>query len=99
MVGLVPRRNRSGEETIHYAISGYLSGFFRKCISFNPLLSQFDLSKPQKMGRVQRSRRMHKNIKDIKKKHRTKRRTKDMDQLHEDMKAENAERLRSQEVD
>ena len=42
---------------------------------------------------------MHKNIKDIKKKHRTKRRTKDMDQIHDDMKAENAERLRSQEVD
>ena len=42
---------------------------------------------------------MHKNIKDIKKKHRTKRRTKDMDQIHEDMKAENVERLRRQEVD
>ena len=42
---------------------------------------------------------MHKNIKDIKKKHRTKRRTKDMDQIHEDMKAENAERIRRQEVD
>ena len=48
------------------------------------------------MGRVQRRKRMRKNIKDIKKKHRTKRRTKDMGQIHEDM---NAERLRSQEVD
>ena len=50
------------------------------------------------MGRYRR-KRMHKNIKDIKKKYRTKRRTKDIDQIHEDLRPENAERLRSQAVD
>lgn len=50
------------------------------------------------MGRYRR-KRIHKNVKDIKKKYRTKRRTKDLDQIHEDLKPENAERLREQEVD
>lgn len=44
------------------------------------------------MGRLRR-KRMHKNIKDIKKKYRTKRRTKDLDQVHVDMKEENAKEL------
>ena len=39
---------------------------------------------------------MHKNIKDQKKKYRTKRRTKDIDQIHEDLKPENASKLQSQ---
>ncbi len=42
---------------------------------------------------------MHKNVKDIKKKYRTKRRTKDIDQIHDDLKPESAERLRNQEAD
>jgi len=42
---------------------------------------------------------MHKNIKDIKKKYRTKRRTKDLDQIHEDLRPENADRLRNQDID
>lgn len=31
---------------------------------------------------------MHKNIKDIRKKYRTRRRTKDLDQIHDDLKSE-----------
>ncbi len=50
------------------------------------------------MGRYRR-KRMHKNVKDIKKKYRTKRRTKDIDQIHDDLKPENVERLRNQETD
>ena len=44
------------------------------------------------MGRLRR-KRVHKNIKDFKKKCRTRKRTKDLDQIHEDMKPENAEKL------
>ena len=33
---------------------------------------------------------MHKNIKDIKKKYRTRRRTKDLDQIHDDLKSPDA---------
>lgn len=40
------------------------------------------------MGRPLRRKRMHKNIKDLKKKYRTRRRTKDLDQIHEDLKSE-----------
>ena len=47
------------------------------------------------MGRLRR-KRMHKNIKDQKKKYRTKRRTKDIDQIQEDLKPENASKLQSQ---
>lgn len=36
------------------------------------------------MGRL-RHKRMHKNIKDLTKKHKTKRRTKDLDQIHESL--------------
>ena len=44
------------------------------------------------MGRLRR-KRVHKNIKDFKKKCRTRKRTKDLDQIHEDMKPENAKKL------
>ncbi|XP_028397411.1 zinc finger protein 593-like [Dendronephthya gigantea] len=47
------------------------------------------------MGRLRR-KRMHKNIKDQKKKYRTKRRTKDIDQIHADLEPENSEKLLSQ---
>ena len=46
------------------------------------------------MGRLRR-KRMHKNIKDQKKKYRTKRRTKDIDQIHADLEPENSEKLLS----
>ena len=48
------------------------------------------------MGRVRR-KRMHKNIRDTKRKFRTKRRTKDMDQIHDDLKE--PEKLTSQPID
>lgn len=38
------------------------------------------------MGKPQRSKRTHKNIKDFKKKCRTRKKTKDIDQIHDDMK-------------
>ncbi|XP_065837875.1 zinc finger protein 593-like [Oscarella lobularis] len=47
------------------------------------------------MGRLRR-KRVHKNIKDTKKKFRTRRRTKDIDQIHDDLKPENAEQLKRQ---
>ncbi|XP_065912604.1 zinc finger protein 593-like isoform X2 [Dysidea avara] len=50
------------------------------------------------MGRLRR-KRMHKNIKDIKRKFRTRRRTKDIDQIHEDMKPANAEKLLQDDPD
>lgn len=50
------------------------------------------------MGRLRR-KRMHKNDKHLKKKYRTKRRTKDLDQIHVDMQPQNATKLKSQEVD
>ena len=50
------------------------------------------------MGRLRR-KRMHKNDKHLKKKYRTKRRTKDLDQIHVDMQPQNAAKLKSQEVD
>ena len=42
---------------------------------------------------------MHKNDKHLKKKYRTKRRTKDLDQIHADMQPKNAAKLKSQEQD
>ena len=42
---------------------------------------------------------MHKNDKHLKKKYRTKRRTKDLDQIHVDMQPKNAAKLKSQELD
>lgn len=48
------------------------------------------------MGRVRR-KRIHKNIRDTKRKYRTKRRTKDMDQIHDDLKE--ASRLTQQPID
>ncbi|PFX13924.1 Zinc finger protein 593 [Stylophora pistillata] len=50
------------------------------------------------MGRLRR-KRMHKNDKHLKKKYRTRRRTKDLDQIHEDMQPMNAAKLKSQECD
>lgn len=50
------------------------------------------------MGRLRR-KRMHKNDKHLKKKYRTKRRTKDLDQIHVDLQPQNAAKLKSQEVD
>lgn len=46
----------------------------------------------ENMGRLRR-KRMHKNIKDQKKKYRTKRRTKDIDQIHDDLEPENSVKL------
>ena len=50
------------------------------------------------MGRLRR-KRMHKNIKDIKKKYRTRRRTKDIDQIHEDMQPKNTGKLQTEDPD
>jgi len=50
------------------------------------------------MGRLRR-KRMHKNDKHLKKKYRTKRRTKDLDQIHVDIQPQNAAKLKSQELD
>lgn len=50
------------------------------------------------MGRLRR-KRTHKNDKHLKKKYRTKRRTKDLDQIHDDMVPEQAAKLLSQKVD
>lgn len=50
------------------------------------------------MGRLRR-KRMHKNDKHLKKKYRTRRRTKDLDQIHEDMQPKNVAKLKSQECD
>lgn len=50
------------------------------------------------MGRLRRSR-VHKNIKDNKKSFRTRRRKKDLDQIHQDLKPEKAAKLLSQDVD
>lgn len=52
----------------------------------------------REMGRLRR-KRMHKNDKHLKKKYRTKRRTKDLDQIHEDMQPKNAAKLKSQACD
>eukprot|EP01115_Flamella_aegyptia_P004557 TRINITY_DN19659_c1_g1_i1.p1 TRINITY_DN19659_c1_g1~~TRINITY_DN19659_c1_g1_i1.p1 ORF type:complete len:130 (+),score=36.66 TRINITY_DN19659_c1_g1_i1:50-439(+) len=51
------------------------------------------------MGRPQRRKRMHKNNKGFKKSHRTKRRTKDIDQIVQDLTPENKKKLMNQEVD
>ncbi|XP_065182735.1 zinc finger protein 593-like [Sycon ciliatum] len=48
------------------------------------------------MGRLRR-KRMHKNIRDTKRKFRTKRRTKDMDQIHDDLKE--VKKLTTQPID
>lgn len=48
------------------------------------------------MGRLRR-KRMHKPTKDVKKKYRTRRRTKDLDQIHQDLKPENREKLLKQD--
>ncbi|OMH83367.1 Zinc finger protein [Zancudomyces culisetae] len=51
------------------------------------------------MGRLRRSR-VHKNIKDISKKYRTKRRTKDLDQIQQDLSQPEAlEKIQNQEPD
>ena len=50
------------------------------------------------MGRLRR-KRVHKESKDIKKKYRTRRRTKDLDQIHLDLMPERATQLRTQPVD
>lgn len=50
------------------------------------------------MGRL-RKKRMHVNNKSIKKKYRTKRRTKDLDQIQDDMEPENSLKLTNQERD
>ncbi|KAL5475597.1 hypothetical protein EMCRGX_G025428 [Ephydatia muelleri] len=50
------------------------------------------------MGRLRR-KRVHKESKDIKKKYRTRRRTKDLDQIHLDLMPERATQLRAQPVD
>ncbi|XP_046368921.1 zinc finger protein 593-like [Haliotis rufescens] len=50
------------------------------------------------MGRVRR-KKMHKGDKPLKEKYRTKRRTKDFDEIHEDMKPGNADALLNQDLD
>lgn len=50
------------------------------------------------MGRVAR-KKQHKGDKPLKEKYRTKRKTKDLDQIHVDMRPENSERLLNQDVD
>ena len=50
------------------------------------------------MGRLRR-KRVHKESKDIKKKYRTRRRTKDLDQIHLDLLPERATQLLAQAVD
>ncbi|KAJ8315097.1 hypothetical protein KUTeg_007247 [Tegillarca granosa] len=50
------------------------------------------------MGRYAR-KKQHKGDKPLKEKYRTKRKTKDLDQIHEDMKPKNAEKLLDQNVD
>ena len=42
---------------------------------------------------------MHKNIKDFKKRHRLRNRTKDLDQIHEDLRPENADKFLNKQVD
>lgn len=44
-------------------------------------------------------KKQHKGDKPLKEKYRLKRKTKDIDQIHEDLKRENAEKLLNQEVD
>jgi bud site selection protein 20 len=51
------------------------------------------------MGGVQKRKRNHKNIRDTYRKYRLKRRTKDIDQIHEDLKPENADKLKAQPID
>jgi bud site selection protein 20 len=41
----------------------------------------------------QRRSRMHKGIRDLKRKYRTRKRTKDLDQIHQDLKEENKAKL------
>ena len=50
------------------------------------------------MGRPQRKKRTHKNVKDLKKKFRTKRKTKDIDEVHEDIKKK-SDSLLHQKID
>ncbi|XP_064618008.1 zinc finger protein 593-like [Liolophura sinensis] len=50
------------------------------------------------MGRIAR-KKQHKGDKPLKEKYRTKRKTKDLDQIHVDMRPENSERLLNQDVD
>ena len=65
---------------------------------FSYLLVVANIKSVLNMGRLRR-KRMHKNDKHLKKKYRTKRRTKDLDQIHVDMQPQNAAKLKSQEVD
>lgn len=54
----------------------------------------------REMGRPQRKKRTHKNVKDLKKKFRTRNRTKDIDEVHEDVGVEKkSEALLHQKVD
>lgn len=50
------------------------------------------------MGRYAR-KKQHKGDKPLKEKYRTKRKTKDLDQIHEDMKPKNSDKLLDQQVD
>jgi len=51
------------------------------------------------MGRPVARKKQHKGDKPLKEKYRMRRKTKDIDQIHEDLKRENAEKLLNQEVD
>lgn len=50
------------------------------------------------MGRLRR-KRMHKNDKHLKKKYRTRNKTKDLDQIHQDLVPQKASELLSQDAD
>jgi len=51
------------------------------------------------MGKPQRKKRTHKNIKDFKKRLRTKKKTKDLDEIHDMMQPERSEQFLYQKID
>ena len=51
------------------------------------------------MGKPQARKKQHKGDRPLKEKYRTRRKTKDLDQIHEDMKPANAEKLLHQAID
>lgn len=51
------------------------------------------------MGRPQRKKRTHKNVKDLKKKFRTRRKTKDLDEVHEELESKKSDPILHQKID
>ena len=62
-------------------------------------MSSHDHNYSVKMGKPQGRKKQHKGDKPLKEKYRLKRKTKDIDQIHEDLKRVNAEKLLNQDVD